>query len=294
MPLNDLQKQQLLAPLDANRVLSKDGQSHLAVWDVRRWLNRIFGIAGWSAEVTEMVLTYEDKVLLRNGKPGFEVGYRATVRLTIYDYEGDQSKPAYGVLAQYSETAFGGQRMGENSRGDLHDFAIKTAESQALKRAAINLGDQFGLSLYDQGGRANVNDPTKLAPVVVRTLAWASGDEPATTDGKGMEHDDHAVTEAEELETHPEVEAHRPDPEPEEPEPATSFADDAGLASREALRDALLEAGKKADARGRRTAVTKLSLTIGALNCESEVVPGLAMTFGLLRDQALEGAGVGK
>ena len=30
-------------------------------------------------------------------------------------------------------------------------MAIKTAETDAFKRAAINLGDQFGLSLYNGG-----------------------------------------------------------------------------------------------------------------------------------------------
>jgi hypothetical protein len=40
-------------------------------------------------------------------------------------------------------------------------MAIKTAESDALKRAAINIGDQFGLSLYNNGS---------TTPVVVKTL----------------------------------------------------------------------------------------------------------------------------
>jgi hypothetical protein len=41
--------------------------------------------------------------------------------------------------------------MPDFKRGDVHDMAIKTAESQALKRCATNLGDQFGLSLYRNG-----------------------------------------------------------------------------------------------------------------------------------------------
>jgi hypothetical protein len=35
-------------------------------------------------------------------------------------------------------------------------MAIKTAESDALKRAAINLGTQFGLSLYNNGSPKDV------------------------------------------------------------------------------------------------------------------------------------------
>jgi hypothetical protein len=40
---------------------------------------------------------------------------------------------------------------------------MKTALSQALKRCAVNLGDQFGLSLYNDGSQA---------PVVLRSLAY--------------------------------------------------------------------------------------------------------------------------
>jgi hypothetical protein len=46
-------------------------------------------------------------------------------------------------------------------------MAIKTAESDALKRAAINLGTQFGLSLYNNGS---------MRDVVVQTLDKESND----------------------------------------------------------------------------------------------------------------------
>jgi hypothetical protein len=40
-------------------------------------------------------------------------------------------------------------------------MALKTASSDAMKRCAINLGDQFGLGLYDNGS---------LEPIVKATL----------------------------------------------------------------------------------------------------------------------------
>ena len=43
-------------------------------------------------------------------------------------------------------------------------MAIKTAESDALKRAAINLGTQFGLSLYNDGSLADVIHTTLDKP----------------------------------------------------------------------------------------------------------------------------------
>jgi hypothetical protein len=48
--------------------------------------------------------------------------------------------------------------------GDLHDNAIKTAASDGLKRCAINLGTQFGLSLYDNGSRTDVVKMTLVKP----------------------------------------------------------------------------------------------------------------------------------
>jgi hypothetical protein len=57
--------------------------------------------------------------------------------------------------AIYTEAAVG-DSQNNPSRADAHDMAIKTAESQAFKRCAINLGDQFGLSLYNNGGTGSV------------------------------------------------------------------------------------------------------------------------------------------
>jgi hypothetical protein len=92
------------------------------------------------------------------------VAYRATVQLTIIDGN-------LGDNAIYTEAAVG-DSQNNPSRADAHDMAIKTAESQAFKRCAINLGDQFGLSLYNNGStssvvRAIIDDEKPEAPVVI-------------------------------------------------------------------------------------------------------------------------------
>jgi recombination DNA repair RAD52 pathway protein len=122
--------------------------SHLAAWDVRAHLNRIFGFAGWSADLLALENLYDVETTTRAGKAAHKVAYRATLRLTI----NDPDQPA-AVLATYTEAAVGESVMPDFKRGDCHDMAIKTAESQALKRCAVNLGDQFGLSLYANGTR---------------------------------------------------------------------------------------------------------------------------------------------
>jgi recombination DNA repair RAD52 pathway protein len=69
--------------------------------------------------------------------------------------------PEGWLLATYTEAA-AGDATNYPSRAEAHDQAIKTAESQALKRAAVNLGDQFGLSLYRDGSTQAVVGKTLL------------------------------------------------------------------------------------------------------------------------------------
>lgn len=134
----------LLAPINPSRVQTLNRQSHVEAWDVRRWLNRTFGFAGWSIETMELLCISEREI-----NPGrWTVIYRAQVRLTVKTPDG---RP----LSWWEDAAMGDSRN-QPSLGDAHDMAMKTALSQALKRVAVNLGDQFGLSLYNDGSRRPV------------------------------------------------------------------------------------------------------------------------------------------
>lgn len=156
--LNERQYAQLLAPINAKRVKQQDGMSHLEAWDVRAHLIRVFGFGAFSIDLIELHHTYEMETTTKAGKAAYRVGYRATVRLTMHT-----------LGCTYTEAAFGESIMPDFKRGDAHDMAIKTAESQALKRCAVNLGTQFGLSLYNNGDTKDVVfqtldvDPTKDA-----------------------------------------------------------------------------------------------------------------------------------
>jgi recombination DNA repair RAD52 pathway protein len=137
------QTKALLQPIDPSRV-SKDGKgfSHLEIWDVRRRMNQIFGFAEWSADVLKMELVSEREVTnQRDNKTRWNVIYRAQCVLRVGDM--------FGGGATYTEWAAGDAT--NPTLADAHDQAIKTAESQAMKRCAVNLGDQFGLSLYKNG-----------------------------------------------------------------------------------------------------------------------------------------------
>lgn len=147
------QHEQLLKPLAASRVAKRKQAgielSYLEAWDVKAHLIRIFGFGGWSADVQEAVLAFEEK----NEKGQWSVGYRVRLMLRVD-----------ALACSYTEVAVGFAAL--PSRGEAHDMAVKTAESDALKRAAINLGTQFGLSLYDNGRRTDVVGHTLAGPVV--------------------------------------------------------------------------------------------------------------------------------
>jgi DNA recombination protein Rad52 len=146
--LNKAQHDALLKGLNPKRISTRKGAgnsslSYLEAWDVKAHLNRIFGFLNWSADVVESTLAFEEQ---KDGK--WSVGYKVTLRLTIF------SDPEGYNRVTYTEAAVGSSTQGQ--RGEAHDMAVKTAESDALKRAAINLGDQFGLSLYNNGSTAPV------------------------------------------------------------------------------------------------------------------------------------------
>lgn len=144
--MNDEQVKELLKPIDSSRV-GKDGKgfAHVEAWDIRRRMNQIFGFGNWSADVAEMIMISEREVTTKQGKPAWYVVYRARCTVRI----GEAFNDGY---CTYTEWAAGDAT--NPVLGDAHDQAIKTAESQAFKRACVNLGDQFGLSLYNSGSTA--------------------------------------------------------------------------------------------------------------------------------------------
>jgi hypothetical protein len=140
--LNRTQYEQLLKPLNERRVAKRAqagrNLSYLEAWDVKAHLIRIFGFGGWNWSVTSAEIAFEDS---RDSK--WNVGYKVIGTLSIPTLD-----------CHYSEAAIGSATLPQ--RGEAHDMAIKTAESDALKRAAINLGTQFGLSLYNNGSLQDV------------------------------------------------------------------------------------------------------------------------------------------
>jgi Rad52/22 family double-strand break repair protein len=153
---------QMLRPINRNRVLPDGkGHAHVSQQDVTAHLIRMFGFGSFDTDIVSVECVFEHERV--DKKTGAVTGrwdccYRALIRLTIKDQDGNE-------ICHYED---GSTATAENQkRGDAHDLAYKSALSLAKKRAAINLGDQFGLSLYNKG---------QLAALVRATLVLPDGE----------------------------------------------------------------------------------------------------------------------
>ena len=121
-------------PIDPKNVETRDGNrsgtlqlAYVESWHVIKEANRIFGFDGWQSETIQLDCVQNDDVC---------VTYIAKVRVTVGDVIRE------GVGAGHGK----GERV---NLGDKHESAVKEAESDARKRALMQFGNQFGLSLYD-------------------------------------------------------------------------------------------------------------------------------------------------
>ena len=146
--LHPVQLWQLRQPVEPSRVMQANGHSHLSQQDVVAHLSRIFGFGNFDTEILDLTCVYEDRFedTKNAGKWRYEVCYKAMVRLTIRNMQGE-------VVAIYEDVSTD-TAQNQKTRGDAHDLAAKSATSLAKKRCAMHLGDQFGLSLYNKGQTA--------------------------------------------------------------------------------------------------------------------------------------------
>lgn len=145
--LTERQIDLLLQRIHPKRVLNRDGNSYVEAHDIKAELIRVFGFANFDSEVVEQVCLFDVPCQTKAGKDAFNVAYRSVVRLTVKAEDGTP-------LATYTEG-----HVGESThpvRAEAHGNALTNSESYALKRCAVFLGDQFGLSLYNKGSLASL------------------------------------------------------------------------------------------------------------------------------------------
>lgn len=146
---------ELKRKLDKNAI-SQRQQAGLDLDYIEAWYaidqaNRIFGFGNWSRETVHMEKVSETKT--RNNK--IKVGYIARVRIVVVGQDG-------GAVVREGTGAGSGIAADPY---DAHEGATKEAESDAMKRALMTFGNQFGLALYDKS-RANVADYSQINEIL--------------------------------------------------------------------------------------------------------------------------------
>src|SRR5512139_962864 len=112
--------------------------TYLEGWYAISEANRIFGFDGWSRETVESRC-----VLARENRGSFLAIYIARVRISV----------SAGGAIIVREGHGSGEGRGP-SPGEVHDTALKAAETDATKRALATFGRPFGLALYRKDKRA--------------------------------------------------------------------------------------------------------------------------------------------
>ena len=136
------QVQALRRKLDHRHVRTREAHgrelSYIEGWYAITEANRIFGFDGWNRE------TIESKcVLARENRGTFLAVYIARVRITVHADGVTIIREGHGT----------GEGRG-TSPGEVHDIALKAAETDATKRALATFGKPFGLALYANGKTA--------------------------------------------------------------------------------------------------------------------------------------------
>jgi len=117
--------------------------TYLEGWYAISEANRIFGFDGWSRETLESRC-----VLTRENRGIFIAIYVARVRITVHADGASIVREAHGT----------GEGRGP-SPAEVHDIALKSAETDATKRALATFGKPFGLELY----RKDRTAPSQMA-----------------------------------------------------------------------------------------------------------------------------------
>ncbi len=144
------QTQALQRGLSSRRIRTREANgrklSYIEGWYAISEANRIFGFDAWSRETIDSRC-----VLTRENRGTFLAIYLAKVRITVQADGATIVREGHGT----------GEGRG-TSPGEVHDTALKAAETDATKRALATFGRPFGLELY----RKDKNAVSASSPIV--------------------------------------------------------------------------------------------------------------------------------
>lgn len=138
MAFSDTQRQQLGAKLGSKHVKTRGANgatlSYVEGWHVIAEANRIFGFEGWDRRTLSTRCVW-------SGASGNQhaAAYVAHVRVRVRAGDVAVTREGSGSAEAYAATP-----------GEAHEVALKSAETDATKRALATFGNPFGLALYDR------------------------------------------------------------------------------------------------------------------------------------------------
>lgn len=152
---NPKQLQELQEPLSSQavRTRSQSGRnlSYIEGWYAISEANRIFGFDSWDQEIIELKCVSErERKIGRDQKAGWGVSYVASIRINVGGIKREGVGAGHGI---------------DVDPGQAHESAIKEAATDAMKRALMTFGNQFGLALYDKEQRNVEDKPLNLEQV---------------------------------------------------------------------------------------------------------------------------------
>ena len=169
MGFTEKQVQALRRSLNGRYVRTREANgrelTYIEGWYAISEANRIFGFDGWNRETLDPRC-----VLARENRGSFMAVYTAKVRITVHADGATIVREGHGS----------GEGRG-TSPGEVHDIALKAAETDGTKRALATFGKPFGLELY----RKDKNIASQSLPAIKRAAA-----SPPTQPRFGLHPDD--------------------------------------------------------------------------------------------------------
>jgi hypothetical protein len=156
MGFSTKQVQALRRRLNSRHVRTREANgrelSYIEGWYAISEANRIFGFDSWDRETVDSRC-----VLARENRGTFLAVYIARVRITVHAEGRTIIREGHGS----------GEGRGD-SPGEVHDIALKAAETDATKRALATFGKPFGLELYrkDKDKKAIFGQSPTLQPAI--------------------------------------------------------------------------------------------------------------------------------
>jgi len=146
-------QEQLDESIPADCISDKKGLSYVSHRYVKNRLNEVFGFGGWSYRViSTQLLSLNDDSVRWFAHVRLEVTTQVILDKEEWPHREQVERDGLAVGHGTLKTAQG-KPVSPGRANEIIDFAAAEAVTDALKRAAVSLGNSMGLELYPMGNK---------------------------------------------------------------------------------------------------------------------------------------------